>query len=65
MPTFLEYYKSKSKAEKTKINRRIYAETEIPYSTLYRKLREGGWSKLERKCISNILGFSENELFPD
>jgi hypothetical protein len=65
MPAFIQYYKSLNWKEKSSLNKKINTEAEIPYSTLYRKMENGNFTKLQKKAISEIIGISIDELFPN
>lgn len=64
MPNFVEHYKSLSWKGKSELNKMLLLHCDISYPTVYRKMLNHTFSKLEKEKISQLLNQPVEELFP-
>lgn len=64
MPNFLQYYKSLTWRNKNNINKLIMEHCDVSYPTIYQKMKNNTFTKLEKEKIAQLLNMDVNELFP-
>lgn len=64
MPDFRTYYKSFNWKQKNKINKVLCEQLDRSYPTIWRKMENNTFTKLEKEKIAEILHKPIDELFP-